>query len=90
MKLINDRLLPPTRRRVLAGAAAVLSRPVIADTADMVSVNGRSYRKPARPTIAICVDGFDPAYLQQGLKDGILPNLGRVRRARALAPPRAA
>ena len=77
MKLIHDRLSPPTRRRVLAGAAAVLSRPVMADTADKVSVNGRSYRKPRRPTIAICVDGFDPAYLQQGLKDGILPNLGK-------------
>jgi phosphonoacetate hydrolase len=45
--------------------------------ADAVSVNGRSYRAPRRPTIVILVDGFDPAYLQQGLKDGILPNLAR-------------
>ena len=45
--------------------------------ADAVSVNGRIYRKPGRPTVVILVDGFDPAYLQQGLKDGILPNLAR-------------
>ncbi|HEX3756091.1 MAG TPA: phosphonoacetate hydrolase [Rhizomicrobium sp.] len=44
---------------------------------DAVSVNGRAYRKPRRPTVVILVDGFDPAYLQQGLKDGILPNLAR-------------
>jgi phosphonoacetate hydrolase len=77
MKLVRNRLSSPTRRQVLAGTAAMLSRPAIAETADRVSVNGRGYRKPRRPTIAICVDGFDPAYLQQGLKDGILPNLDK-------------
>jgi phosphonoacetate hydrolase len=40
-------------------------------------VNGRFYRAPRRPSVVICVDGFDPAYLQQGLKDGILPNLAK-------------
>jgi len=50
-------------------------RSVLAETMDGVSVNGRRYRKPARPVVVICVDGFDPAYLQQGLKDKILPNL---------------
>ncbi|HUE66132.1 MAG TPA: phosphonoacetate hydrolase [Rhizomicrobium sp.] len=77
MNLVHNRPSPPTRRQVLAGAAAMLSRPAAAGTADRVSVNGRSYRKPGRPTVAICVDGFDPAYFQRGLKDGILPNLGK-------------
>lgn len=27
----------------------------------------------------ICVDGFDPAYLEQGIKDGIIPNLARFK-----------
>jgi phosphonoacetate hydrolase len=70
-----------TRRQVLGGAGATLLSPGMADAADMVSVNGRTYRKPRRPVAVICVDGFDPAYLQQGLKDGILPNLARFSAA---------
>ena len=68
-----------TRRQVLGGAGAMLSlpRPTTAATADTVSVNGRTYRKPRRPAVVVCVDGFDPAYLAQGVKDGILPNLTR-------------
>ncbi|RSH82931.1 hypothetical protein EHS25_005640 [Saitozyma podzolica] len=30
------------------------------------------------PTVAICVDGFDPTYLAQGISDGILPNLAWI------------
>jgi phosphonoacetate hydrolase len=66
-----------TRRQVLGGAGALISCPAVADTVVAVSVNGRTYRKPRRPTVVICVDGFDPAYLQRGLKDAILPNLAR-------------
>lgn len=67
-----------TRRTVLAGAGAMLAAPALGQD-DGVAVNGRRYAKPSRPTIAICVDGFDPAYLEQGLKDGILPNLARFK-----------
>src|SRR4051794_40450795 len=35
-------------------------------------VNGRPYRKPRVPTVVICVDGWDPAYLRAGLKGGEL------------------
>jgi phosphonoacetate hydrolase len=79
MKLESSRFLWTTRRQVLAGVGAVfsISRPALSGTADEVSVNGRTYRKPRRPTVVVCVDGFDPAYLQQGLKDAILPNLAR-------------
>ncbi len=66
-----------TRRDVLAGMGAILSCPASAATTGTVSVNGRAYRAPRRPTAVICVDGFDPSYLQQGLKDGILPNLAK-------------
>jgi phosphonoacetate hydrolase len=69
-----------SRRGLIAGAsafAASLALPRAADAADRVSVNGRAYAFPQRPTVAICVDGFDPTYLEQGLKDGILPNLAR-------------
>jgi phosphonoacetate hydrolase len=74
---MSSTLLQPTRRQVIGAAAALLSCPAAADTQGRISVNGRTYRKPRRPTIVICVDGFDPAYLQQGLKDSILPNLAR-------------
>ncbi len=43
------------------------------------ALNGRTYRWPERPVVVVCVDGFDPAYLERGLEDGILPNLVRFR-----------
>lgn len=76
MKLKDNRF---TRRTVLGAGAAMLASPALAQASATVQVNGRSYRMPRRPTVAICVDGFDPAYLEQGLKDGILPNLARFK-----------
>ncbi len=46
---------------------------------DAVEVNGRSYRRPVHPTVVVCFDGFDPAYLERGLADGILPALAQCR-----------
>ena len=40
-----------------------------------VEIHGRTFKLPTKPTVAVCVDGFDPEYLEQGIKDGILPNL---------------
>ena len=44
-----------------------------------VSVNGRRYRLPERPTVVICFDGCDPEYIRRGLADGILPNIARFQ-----------
>ena len=33
-----------------------------------IELNGRSYRWPRRPVVVVCVDGFDPAYLEDGLR----------------------
>ncbi|MBV9750876.1 MAG: alkaline phosphatase family protein, partial [Acetobacteraceae bacterium] len=41
----------------------------------MVSVNGREYALPTRPTAVIVIDGGDPSYLDDGLRRGLLPNL---------------
>jgi phosphonoacetate hydrolase len=46
-----------------------------------VTVNGRHYRAPACPTVVICFDGCDPAYVEQGLADGILPTIARFRKS---------
>ena len=48
--------------------------------AGMIELNGRQYRKPARPVVVICVDGFDPAYVEHGLKGGILPAIAGFAR----------
>src|SRR6185503_15671134 len=40
-----------------------------------VSVNGRRYRTPERPTVVICFDGCDPEYIRRGIADGILPTI---------------
>jgi phosphonoacetate hydrolase len=45
-----------------------------------VIVNGTSYRWPQRPTVVVCIDGGDPAYLQQFLGDGTVPNIARFVR----------
>src|SRR5262249_7576033 len=45
-----------------------------------ITVNGREYALPHRPTVVICVDGFDPAYLEHGFKTGSLPTMQRFSR----------
>jgi phosphonoacetate hydrolase len=44
-----------------------------------IEVNGRSYRLPERPTVVICYDGCDPAYIERGLGDNILPTIAGLR-----------
>jgi len=44
-----------------------------ADT--IVEVNGRTYAAPKHPTVVIVVDGFDPAYLENGFANGTLPTM---------------
>src|SRR5437762_1114866 len=34
--------------------------------AQMIELNGKAYRLPARPVAVICADGCDPAYLEAG------------------------
>jgi phosphonoacetate hydrolase len=43
---------------------------------EAIVLNGRGYRKPIGRLVVICVDGFDPAYLERGIADGILPTIG--------------
>jgi len=43
-----------------------------------VSVNGKSYQWPRTPIVVILIDGGDPAYVQAGLAQGVLPNFKRL------------
>ncbi|ORX35289.1 alkaline-phosphatase-like protein [Kockovaella imperatae] len=54
------------------------------------TLHGRTYRLPQKPTVAICVDGFDPEYLDQGIEDGVIPNLARIKSTGSCFPAQAA
>ncbi|WP_336741191.1 phosphonoacetate hydrolase [Aureimonas altamirensis] len=45
-----------------------------------VEANGRSYRWPIRPTVVICFDGCDPAYLEASAPAGHIPTIERLLR----------
>ena len=40
-----------------------------------IELHGRIYKLPAHPVVVVCIDGFDPEYLQAGIEDGILPTM---------------
>jgi phosphonoacetate hydrolase len=40
-----------------------------------LTVNGRRYRTPERSTVVVCCDGCDPAYILEGVAEGILPTI---------------
>ena len=42
-----------------------------------IELNGRGYRWPRRPVVVVCIDGCDPAYLEDGLRRGALANVAR-------------
>ena len=45
-----------------------------------VTANGISYCWPNKPVVVVCIDGGDPAYFQQFLADGAIPNIARFIR----------
>jgi phosphonoacetate hydrolase len=45
--------------------------------ANTIELNGIHYRRPSRPVAVVCIDGGDPTYVEQGLKDGIIPTIER-------------
>lgn len=50
-----------------------------------VTVNGRTYQFPPRPTVVVCIDGGDPDYWRDGLQRGLLPALQRFQERGVLA-----
>ncbi len=45
-----------------------------------IQLNGVTYRWPKQPVVVVCIDGGDPAYIEQGIRDGIIPNIARFMR----------
>ena len=58
-----------------------------------LTVNGRTYRYPTRPTVVVCVDGCEPLYVERAIAAGAAPALARFRArgtfrlSRAVVPP---
>src|SRR4051794_41901756 len=46
-----------------------------------IELHRRFYCRPRRPTVVICADGCDPAYIEAGLKAGGLPTIARWHEA---------
>lgn len=45
-----------------------------------LAVNGREYRLPGAPVVVICLDGSEPAYIEEAVKAGRAPNLAKLLR----------
>ena len=43
-------------------------------------LNDVIYHWPRKPVVVVCIDGGDPAYIEQGLNNGIIPNIERFMR----------
>ena len=38
-----------------------------------LTVNGREYTWPENPLVVVCVDGSQPAYIEEAIKAGVMP-----------------
>ncbi|KAJ5610738.1 Alkaline phosphatase-like alpha/beta/alpha [Penicillium lagena] len=43
------------------------------DSRAKFTLHSKEYSLPTRPTVVICIDGFDPEYLDSGIQRGVLP-----------------
>lgn len=50
----------------------------MSQTNKTVSVNGRTYKWPNRPVVAVCVDGSQPEYIEEAIKAGVMPWTAKV------------
>jgi phosphonoacetate hydrolase len=48
-----------------------------------VTVNGRTYKLPTRPTVVICIDGSEPGYIEKAIEAGVAPTFKRLMAAGA-------
>lgn len=45
---------------------------------DNVTVNGREYAWPKQPVVVVCIDGSEPAYIEQAIRDGVMPYMEKA------------
>jgi len=45
-----------------------------------VELNDRHYRWPSQPIVVVTIDGGDPAYMDYGFSNGLIPNIERFKK----------
>lgn len=56
--------------------ATLLTRcKALPDMTPYIELHQRRYALPTRPTVVICIDGCDPEYIEQGIRDGVCPTI---------------
>jgi phosphonoacetate hydrolase len=53
-----------------------------------ITVNGRTYRRPTRPAVVVCIDGCDPAYLDDAFERSLVPRISELVQQGALVEAR--
>ena len=47
-------------------------------SSDTLTINSVEYYRPTQTVVVVGIDGGDPKYIEQGLEDGIIPNIERM------------
>ena len=45
---------------------------------DTITVNNRTYAWPKQTVVVVCIDGSEPAYIEQAIKDGVMPYMEKA------------
>jgi phosphonoacetate hydrolase len=53
-----------------------------------VTVNDRTYRRPHRQTVVVCIDGCDPAYLEDAFARSLIPRIAELTQQGAVVEAR--
>ena len=48
------------------------------DSSVSITVNGRDYLWPKQPTVVVCIDGSERAYIDRAVEAGVLPWTARI------------
>lgn len=43
-----------------------------------VTINDRTYAWPKQPVVVVCIDGSEPDYIEQAIKDGVMPYMAKA------------
>lgn len=45
---------------------------------DTITVNGRNYAWPKKPVVVVCIDGSEPAYIEEAIRMGVMPYMEKA------------
>ncbi|KAL3476036.1 alkaline-phosphatase-like protein [Aspergillus californicus] len=71
--------VPDIKTAPLSAYEELAIRCLLNPSTPVVELHSTKYTLPQVPTVVVCVDGFDPEYLEHGIASGILPTLKSFR-----------